>query len=412
VSAHAITLITLVITIVILILLASITINLALKDNGLFNKTKDAKIENAKAKLKEQIESAILTAQISLEYDGSVDTSILETELINTYGIAETDIIKNGDDGNLPWKIEKDGCEYTITKEGEVKTTRIVTVEEIIEHPEIYYGKEVANYNAGGYTYRIFYVDAGTYQDIETGEEDDTKGYFGDNLNTVYLKADYVSTTTPLTRSYDTTNTKVVAMNPLWAIGTTSSSTTKRGDDKENWNVNEYTAAYLCSPVDENTNLETTTLPWASYYDSSKASYVIGGASVEMFMKSYNQTHDKNADGDEALSCVYQSTNVPGYVYKVYGTTQHSGFWTNNNTVDYTDYNSMYCGRNGNKEMYGSSYGYWLASPSAYYSRNVCYVDCYFAKTFSSDGWTDFDPGRSLAPLVSLKSDVEIEIYE
>jgi hypothetical protein len=384
-SNSAITLITLVITIVILILLASITINLALNDNGLFNKTKEAKAE-----VKEQIETAILTSQISGEDAGDIDTSILETELINTYGIEETDITKNGIGGNLPWSVKKDGYQYTITKAGEVKSTKTVTVEEIIANPKEYYGKEVANYAAGEHTYRIFYVDT------ETNESDNTKGYFGEAKNTVYLKADYVGTTKSLSILYNP-DTKVKTMNPDWA--------SNRESSESSWNDNEKAAAYLCSPVTSS----TSTLPWASYYDSSKASYVIGGASVEMFIKSYNQTHDKNADGNEALSCEYQYTNVPGYVYKVYGETRNSGWFTNVNTVDYTNYNSMYCGKNESKGLYGNSYGYWLASPSTYDSNNVCSISCsnaHLNRYYYSDSYS------SLAPLVSLIPGVEIEIYE
>jgi hypothetical protein len=397
VSAHAITLITLVITIVILIILAGITINLALKDNGLFNKTKEAKAENTKAEVKEQIETAILTSQIGGEDAGNIDTSILGTELINTYGIAETDITKNGTDGNLPWSVKKDGYQYTITKAGEVKSTKTVTVEEIIAKPKEYYGKEVANYAAGGYTYRIFYVE-------------DEDNYFGDGANTVYLKADYVSTTiypkTDIVKNpTEAADTKVFAMNPVWAKGATSDANTTIRKNATTWNNNEKQAAYLCSPVTSS----TSTLPWASYYDENKASYVIGGASVEMFIKSYNQTHDKNADGKEALSCEYQYTSSPGYVYQVYGATESNGFWTWGGRVDYKNYNSMYSGRNGNGGMYESCYGYWLSSPSAFSNDVVCVVDCNDGAMGDS---AYYNRHYSLAPLVSLKSDVIIEIYE
>jgi type II secretory pathway pseudopilin PulG len=60
VSAHAITLITLVITIVILIILASIVINLTLRDNGLFEKVKQAKEDLEISEGKEDIQLAYL----------------------------------------------------------------------------------------------------------------------------------------------------------------------------------------------------------------------------------------------------------------------------------------------------------------------------------------------------------------
>jgi hypothetical protein len=60
VSAHAITLITLVITIVILIILAGITINLALRDNGLIEKIKQAKNDLEISEGREDIQLAYL----------------------------------------------------------------------------------------------------------------------------------------------------------------------------------------------------------------------------------------------------------------------------------------------------------------------------------------------------------------
>ena len=84
-----------------------------------------------------------------------------------------------------------------------------------------------------------------------------------------------------------------------------------------------------------------------------------------MYVKSYNQTH-----GDDALRCQYQTSNAPGYGYKVNGTIQNGGWFTNSYTLDYSmTYNSMYCGQNGNKTG-----GWWLASPSAYDSSVVCHV--------------------------------------
>jgi len=182
-------------------------------------------------------------------------------------------------------------------------------------------------------------------------------------------------------------------MNPLWSAERENSS----------WNTNEIEAAYLCSPVNS-TNYETTTYPWKSYYkaDDTNVNYVIGGPSVEMYVKSYNQTHDKNSSGNDALGCQYQENKAPGYGYKVYGEIQNSGWYTNDNVLDYgTNYNSMYCGKDGNKTGF-----WWLASPSAYDAIRMCYADGRNADlNYSGAGGN-----CPLSPLISLKSSFILEI--
>ena len=119
-----------------------------------------------------------------------------------------------------------------------------------------------------------------------------------------------------------------------------------------------------------------------------------------MYVKSYNQTH-----GDDALGCQYQTNNVPGYIYKVKDTIQNSGWYTNSNTLDYSmTYKSMYCGQKGNKSGY-----WWLASPSAYGSDRVCYVDGYSAYLICCP----YSGGScGVSQLVSLKSSFIPEVEE
>ena len=302
--------------------------------------------------------------------------------------------------GKLSKKQLTGECEVEVTKQ-----LVSVTAQEIAANPKAYYGKKVENYKASAEdtnTYRIFYVNT-------------TANEFGDEAYTIYLKADFKgSYNLNSYASYDTANTKIRTMNPLWAAGKKSTSDTKTrgesefeeqsdGTKKVTWNINEQAAAYLCSPVNA-TTYGTTTLPWKSYYKQNDANvnYVIGGPSIEMYVKSYNQTHDKDSDGNDSLGCQYQTKDAPGYGYKVFGTTQNSGWYTNDNTLDYSStYNSMYCGKNGSKTGY-----WWLASPSAYASDCVCSVygsnaRLYYSRYYNYTG---------LCPLVSLKSSFTVQI--
>ena len=79
---------------------------------------------------------------------------------------------------------------------------------------------------------------------------------------------------------------------------------------------------------------------------------------------------------------------------------------TAKDVLDYTGYNSMYCGKNGEK----GNYNWWLASPSCNDGAAVCEVDSENASLSANydDLGEDYAPG--LSPLVCLKSDFQIEI--
>ena len=64
--------------------------------------------------------------------------------------------------------------------------------------------------------------------------------------------------------------------------------------------------------------------------------------------------------GNYKLGATYRETSVPGYIYTLNGkqsTISNNDYWTGNNTLDYTGYNSMYCGKNGT----AGNYAWWLS---------------------------------------------------
>ena len=111
---NGITLIALVITIIVLLILAGVTIATLTGDNGILTKAQNAKEKNAQKTVEEQINLAVQASKIN---EGLViDKDILEQELTNN-GI---EIIKSEND-ELPWTVKKDGYVYTISENGEVK---------------------------------------------------------------------------------------------------------------------------------------------------------------------------------------------------------------------------------------------------------------------------------------------------
>ena len=369
-NSKGITLIALVITIIVLLILAGVTIATLTGDNGILNQAGKAKDKTTEA---ESIERVQVEVAGSYGLDGTIDKDQLNKNLGNIAGLKIGESNFGGENivKELPATVTLNGYDIGIDANGGVEKIPEI-IAKIRANPQAYYGKKVTNYKASDSdtnTYRIFYVDK--------------DNYFKDGYNTIYLKADYTGGGSCST-SYDASQTLIKRMNPLWATkgNTVAAKTTTIS------NQNEQAAAWLCDPS-----------KWTAYCDTDKANYAIGGPSVEMYVKSYNQTH-----GDDALGCQYQTNTVPGYIYKVKDTIQNSGWYTNDNTLDYSmTYKSMYCGQNGKRT--GS---WWLASPSAHSSISVCDVGGSNARLYGNNYY--YDDGVS--PLVSLKSSFIPEIEE
>ena len=369
-NAKGITLIALVITIIVLLILAGVTIATLTGDNGILNQAGKAKDKTTEA---ESIERVQVEVAGSYGLDGTIDKDQLNKNLGNIAGLKIGESNFGGENivKELPVTVTLNGYDIKINSNGGVEKIPEI-IAKIRANPQAYYGKKVTNYKASDSdtnTYRIFYVD----------KDND----FKDGYNTIYLKADF-SGNVSCSTSYDASQTLIKKMNPLWA----TKGNTVKAETTTISNQNEQAAAWLCDPS-----------KWTAYCDTDKANYAIGGPSVEMYVKSYNQTH-----GDDALGCQYQTNDVPGYIYKVNNTIQNSGWYTNTNTLDYSmTYKSMYCGQNGNKTG-----AWWLASPSANVSTFVCLVDGNRAGL--SDNGYSLDIGVS--PLVSLKSSFIPEVEE
>ena len=88
-SDKGITLIALVITIIVLLILASVAINLTLSDNGIFTKAKEARDKTERATLIERIQTEILEKQLENE-ETNIGKSDLE-EILSKYGEVQKD---------------------------------------------------------------------------------------------------------------------------------------------------------------------------------------------------------------------------------------------------------------------------------------------------------------------------------
>ena len=96
-NKKGITLIALVVTIVVLLILAGVTISLLLDENGIIAKSKDAKNNAIESDEKEKVEMAYVSATLKKLGD-TVTAEELQTELDLSVGIGKTDVTTNGDD--------------------------------------------------------------------------------------------------------------------------------------------------------------------------------------------------------------------------------------------------------------------------------------------------------------------------
>ena len=374
-----ITLIALVVTIAVLIILATVSINAVLGQNGIIKKAKQAKemYSNSIAKDNEEMDRLL----------NEVDRLLNE--------MAEDDSNGGGSGGGTTKPEE--GITVTVDGTEGIKLTKA--------NVENYLGKVVTNYvpTASSVTiesmeynvstkYRLYYVDF--------------DGKYGEK-NGVYLKADCTSTNVAL--GQDTTadtanNVKIRALNPsLYKIGVTA---------PEASNANMLEVTWL-----------TNTSNWDSLKTGSslanKVNYVVGAPSVEMMMDSYNtkynltestpNTGTLTADTARAKLFYQYPTTVDSnnYGYELgpcnYGSTVKNYYYNTSQYSVKTDsaIDSMY--------YPGDNQYYWLASPSAYGDDIVLYVYS------GSGGDVRGDPAcnaylGALCPLVSLQSSVSLQL--
>ena len=362
-----ITLIALVVTIVVLIILATVSILAVFGDNGIIARAQTAKDTHEKGKADETNTLDDYASYIGNYLDG-----------------------KGGSSGGGSDTPTKPAEGITATVEGKTVT---ITKDNVAD----YLGKVVGNYvptknsvTIGGteYTvstqYRLYYVDF--------------DGKYGEK-NGVYLKADCTSNEYSL--GQDTTastadNVKIKALNPsLYKNGATSPTAS---------NENMKGVTFLTNTSNWN-SLKTG----ASIAD--KVNYVVGAPSVEMMMDSYNTKYglkDKainigelTADTERA-KLVYQYTSGD-LGYKV-GPRHDNGTEYDYHTSDYsvkTDatIDSMY--------YPGNSQYYWLASPSAHDAHRVLIVNYNDGGYVGNSYYTN---NCAFCPLVSLKSTVSLQL--
>ena len=363
-----ITLIALVVTIVVLIILATVSINTVLGDNGIISRAQKARDSYSNSQKSEDEQMAVLANEM-----------------------AEYDTDNSGSGGGTTKPAEG----ITATVEGKTVT---ITKDNVAD----YLGKVVSNYvptknsvTIGGteYTvstqYRLYYVDF--------------DGKYGEK-NGVYLKADCTGNNyaLPITDTTESTasNVKIRALNPsLYKDGVTSPNASQE---------NMKAVTFLTNTSNWN-SLKTG----ASIAD--KVNYVVWAPSVEMMMDSYNTKYNLTESTPNTGALTAETARAK--LFYQYPTTLDSNNYgyavgpCHDKVAEYYYWTSEYSVKTDATidSMYypGNSQYYWLASPSAYTTYVVLIVN------YDRGGFVDYDDygdGHAFCPLVSLKSTVSLQL--
>ena len=128
-QAKGITLIALVITIIVLLILAGVTISMLTGENGILKQATSAKDTTDKSEFEEQVKLAVMASKVNDK--GAIDLTTLEAEIGKIKG---TEITKNGTENNLPWTVKKGSYEVTITEDGNTSNIEKDNDDDVMEN--------------------------------------------------------------------------------------------------------------------------------------------------------------------------------------------------------------------------------------------------------------------------------------
>lgn len=355
-----ITLIALVISILVILILAGVTIATLTGDNGLLTKASDAKNKTGEATAKEKVQlawSSAYTEYLENYYKSSNvnKDSYLSVNNVNKH-LDENDrpitsITKENDN----YIIEYKGYTFSINEGGRIGTVTKGNSAEIAAVSDNI-GKSVnygVSYTGTGSGWQILYADENNVFLI-------TKGYltprrFSNNERDAYSGTVEFS---------DLTKYPAVADGWLYKIYGQNFSSSK---------TNMRLTAFL---------LDSTNLNW-SQFNNNYSKWVIGGPTLEMLVASYNATISENN------KVTIENLNSNGYPY------------TFNSTTPLPNEN------NGATRPWNIENGYWLAGPGNKYEH------CILCNTTTgTTGEHPWDAGLAFRPVVCLKSNVSLRWNE
>ena len=384
-------------------------------DNSILSRATEAKRISKTSNIQERIRIAKTAAIV--ETNGILDYDVLKTELAKEFGIEGTDwnITNKATD---PWIITIENEEYSIEQSkgyvvtaSDISNIEFSVTEKKTEFFQKLYGSVVTNYDKIIDTslndeWKIFYI--GTM-----GDETESHIYL---ISDSYVKYSSLPSKTISNKTYsfmqgdnewkaNFANYKANSVDindgilPAYSTGAILESTYATINNIKNLNYSFYNLGYT-GENQENMRAVAAMLDtniWSTFLDSKgKAKYAIGGPTIEMFMKSYNDSHGTDYGAKASSETGYQVSKTA---------TSDTGWANNIDGISRDDTNKLYISENVND----NAISYWIASPSARGNTRIIGVDY---RGYLGNSTYDDNVYYGFRPIVCLNSNIELEKQE
>ncbi len=357
-----ITLIALVITIIVMLILAGISLNLTIGENGILGKSREAVNQNNIARIRETLEMTLSGIQIDSLYKISTGENA-----DFTYGILNTELKKNGfkiisDKNDANSEISESKAEEKIIENNDYKVVYITN------DNEIYY-VELRSDDSTGVTINGINVVGERMADVVTkenyGEEvnysinntSNWKILYNDKDNVFLISSDYIRVD-----NINQEKTGISKYNDYVGFWQNESSLKSKGISdisnlvvnkmnfnfgKEYRNNDNYKAKVSSILLNENN--------WSEFCDNNYALFSVGSPTIELWISAWNELYPENY-----LYTKYYSDDDSYYVGRT--SDAKTSRCTKNDIQNMTGYsNKLFYPTTS--QINGTS-AYWMANPS------------------------------------------------
>ena len=400
---RGITLIALVITIIILLILAAVTIGALSGDNGILKNAADAKQETEKAQIIEQAKIDILGKQAD-----NTSAELEKNEIKEVLDIYFKEVPEDfTSDTVLTTKEEYGNYEITVSEiyGGKIEEAGLTVGDMTEEQKKELIGKYVTNYEPA--SNNAIVTEEGIPGKWMIFNIDDENIYL---IASDYINTDYCPTKNGATVTKSSSYPRGASFSGVYNQYAGSSDVTQVGK--------ELNYDYFLNPEKAYTSTSSNmkavaymldTNAWSGFREEGVAEYAIGGPTIELLFEAYNKAHPD----DEYPNGKYKARakSATGYEISTDGGEEGGNTWSDDITssADYLNDSDPTFVINST----ANAYGMWLASPSAHAPTYVMYVGSYGYVS----RYTYSNTRNGFRPLVCLESRIELKktgenIYE
>lgn len=383
------------ITIIVLLILAAVSIATLTGENGILKQSNNAKISTIQATEKEKIllsYQAIKADKLAKQDNSEVTSAELETEL-KQYDDNSTVTLAN----NIFTITMPNGIYELLDSNGNVEVRVKGTTEETKTT------KVASDITASDYGKSVNYTVSVTNNNTNNKEEvSGWKIFYADDTNIYLIRDNYVKCSLLATTTNNGTKTN---HQVTWSTGDANNPTARFDNVLQDYVGSEsitttnpartWLSKYLSSKYSSTKdNMKAVaymldTVAW-SEYANSKAEYAIGGPTLELFVASYNKTHAEQLEIEASSDVGYKLKRSTDTEMKIY----LEGFNTDDNLYIPKE-------ENGAVTM-------WLASPSNNSEKEI--MVSYSGGFVSNNEITKPDTKNGFKPVVCLKRSTELKL--